>query len=227
MTYDQTIAYLDTYGRLTACGVGQTIVKVSVWSSSDQTEYEAHVPITVNEAYLVSVYASAPPMFYHQSSGPALNGIYSDGTERTLNASWTTSSQYVSYSLSGGVAVMDEGSLSEGVSLVTFTGTYDGMSASPTSKYGKWIKGVRIEKTLASAGVYRYRMVVIYGDFTEKYVSFTYQTSDDGVIWSPSLNAPSSGVTFPATVPGVILRAETVDRFYDYMGNSMTWSTGY
>lgn len=227
VTGDAGIAYVNTYGRLTTCSVGKTTLKVSVWSSADQTAYAAEAQLTVNEAYLVSVYASMPPMFYHQSGGPALVGVYSDGTERILNVSWTTSNQYVSYTESGGIVVSDESRLSTGVTLVTFTGAYDGKSASVTAKYGKWIRGAKLEKTLAGAGLYRYRMIIVYDDFTESYVPFAYQTSTDCVSWTSSATASASGITVTATMPETVLRAVTIDRFYDSEGNHVTWSVGH
>ena len=227
VTGDAGIAYLNTYGRLTTCSVGKTTLKVSVWSSADQTSYVAEAPLTVNEAYLVNIYASMPPMFYHQSGGPTLVGVYSDGTERMLNVSWTTSNEYVSYTESGGIVVSDESRLSIGSTLVTFTGTYNGQSASVTAKYGKWIRGAKLEKTSAGSGQYRYRMVVVYDDFTEAYVPFAYQTSTDGIGWTSSATASASGITVIATTPETVIRAVTVDRFYDYEGNHITWSAGY
>lgn len=110
---------------------------------------------------------------------------------------------------------------------MTFTGTYDGKSASVTSKYGKWIRGAKLEKTLAAAGLYRYRMIVVYDDFTEEYVPFVYQTSTDGGRWTSSANASASGITVKVTVPETVLRTVTIDRFYDYKGNYVTWSAGY
>lgn len=226
---DGGIASVSDYGRVTANSVGQTVIGVSVLDIGSQKTYEASATLTVNEAYLVSVYAVAPAMFYGGSEGPGLYGVYSDGSERNLtaSASWTSGNSNVTYSPSAGLVVRDSHNMTEGVTLVTFTGTYRGKSASVTMKYGKWLRGVVFVKTSAGAGTYNYRMVVVYDDFTEVAVPFTYQTSTDGKAWSAVKSGTASGVNVAATMPETRLRGKTADTYLDSAGNSLIWTIGY
>lgn len=226
---DWTVASVNDYGKVTANVVGRTYITVSVIENRSQKIFSATVALTVNEAYLVSVYASGPAMFYDGSAGPGLYGVYSDGTERNLTslASWTTNNSSLSYSPTAGIVVVDAGGLTEGVTLVTFTGTYLGESASVTMKYGKWVRSVSFRKTLVRTGVYNYRLMMIYDDFTEVAVPFDYQTSTGGSEWTASKSAQASGVEITATNPETLIRGRTSSRYLDYQGNSVIWSVGY
>lgn len=226
---DYEIASISTYGVVTARKVGKTAVTVSVYCYSSGNSFEKTVPLTVNEAYLVSVYATAPSMFYDNSEGPGLYGLYSDGSERNLTASaqWMTDNIYVTYSPNSGLKVLGTQSLTTGVTSVTFTATYDGMSASVASVYGKWVREATFRSTYVSPGVFNYKMVVIYADFTEEAVPFTYQTSTDGSSWTSPKNGTVAGVNVTSTMPATILRGQTVNRYYDYNCNSRIWTAGY
>lgn len=226
---DRNIAWISDYGKITANSVGSTTLTVSVTDIGTQEVFTDSAPLTVNEAYLVSVYADGPAMFYDGSGGPGLYGVYSDGTERNLtaSASWTAGNAYVTYSPGTGLIVSDSHNMTEGVTLVTFTGTYRGLSASVTMKYGKWVRDVMFRKTQVSHGIYNYKMVVRYDDFTEEVIPFIYQTSTDGSSWSTQKSATTAGAEISATVPETLLRGETVSYFYDYQGNSSKWYAGY
>lgn len=226
---DWDIASISDYGKVTANSVGNTTLTVSVQDRDTQEIFTDSASLTVNEAYLVSVYADGPAMFYDGSGGPVLYGVYSDGSERNLtaSASWTAGNAYVAYSPGTGLIVSDSHNMTEGVTLVTFTGAYRGLSASVTMKYGKWVRGVMFRKTQVSHGIYNYKMVVRYDDFTEEVIPFIYQTSTDGASWSTQKSATTAGAEISATVPETLLRGETVSYFYDYQGNSSKWYAGY
>lgn len=226
---DRSIASINDYGKVTAGAVGSTTLTVSVTDRGTQETFTDSAPLKVNEAYLVSVYAVGPAMFYDGSGGPGLYGVYSDGTERNLtaSASWTTGNAYVSYSPGAGLVVSDSHNMTEGVTLVSFTGTYRGLSESVTLKYGKWVRDAMFRKTQVSHGVYNYKMVVRYDDFTEEVIPFTYQTSTDGSTWGTQKSAGVAGVDISATVPETLVRGETVSCFYDYQGNYIKWYAGY
>ncbi len=225
---NSSVAYVNDYGKITPYGAGRTDISVSVMDRNTQKIYEASVTLTVNEAYLVSVYAEGPAMFYDGSGGPVLYGVYSDGSERNLtaSASWKVGNSGVTYSPGTGIMVSDTHDMKEGVTLVTFTGTFQGKSASVAMKYGKWVREVVFRKTSAGAGSYNYRLALVFDDFTETFVPFTYQTSTDGTSWSASVSAPASGVTIAATVPVTMVRGRTAGYYYDYRGDSMIWSAG-
>ena len=225
---DWSLADVSVSGKVSAFTTGQTTVTVSVWSIGLQESMSASAVLTVNEAYLVSLYAEATPMFYDGIGGPSLTGIYSDGTERDLTgvASWTTSHADVTFSYSSGLSIADESSLSAGSTVVTFTGSFQGMSASASSLYGKWTKGVRLDKTVETSSSVRYRMALIYDDFSVTYVPFEYQTSDGGS-WSQSHLASESGVVLPVTNPTTRIRAVTADEYHDYTGAKTRYSIGY
>lgn len=229
LTDDHEIASVSTYGVVTARKVGTTSVTVSVYCRSSGDSFEKTVPLTVNEAYLLSVYATVPAMFYDNSEGPGLYGVYSDGTERSLTASahWTTDNSNVTYSPSAGLKVSGQHTLTAGVSAVTFTATYEDMSASVESIYGKWVREATFRRTYISPGVFNYRMVVIYADFTEEAVPFTYQTSTDGSSWTASKSGTVAGVNVTSTMPATIVRGQTLNRYHDYRCNSRIWTAGY
>lgn len=226
---DWGIASISNYGRVTANAVGNTMLAVSVIDRGTQETFTDSAPLTVNEAYLVRVYADGPAMFYDGSGGPALYGVYSDGSERNLtaSASWSTGNGHVTYSPGTGIVVSDSHDMVAGVTLVSFTGTYRSMSASVVVKYGKWVREVIFRKTLVSTGVYNYKMVVRYDDFTEEEIPFTYQISERGSGWGASQNAQASGVNITATTPETLIRGQTSVPYLDYQGNSVIWSVGY
>ncbi len=229
ITSDFDVAGLNDYGRVTTYADGETSVTISVRDRNSQIDYEATVPLQVNQAYLVRVYAGSPPMFYDGSGGPWLYGVYSDGTERNLTASssWSVSNGYVTYSASAGIQVSDPSKLTEGVSLVTFTGTYRGMSASAASKYGMWVREARFLKTQIRTGVYNYKMIIVYDDHSEVAVPFTYQTSTDGSVWTAAKSASAAGVDLPSTVPATMIKGTTSSGYYDYRGNDVYWSASF
>lgn len=226
---DPDILELSVGGKVTAKKVGSTTVTVSVSCRVTWNSFETTVPVNVTDAYLVSVYAEGPAMFYDNSEGPVLYGVYSDGSEKNLTslALWTTDDPAVTYSSNEGLQVSGSHGLTTGVSSVTFTGTFQGMSASVSIVYGKWVREAGFRRTSVSASAYNYKMVVVYADFTEVAVPFTYQTSTDGTYWSATMNGTTSGVTVTKTTPETRLRARTVGGFYDRNGARLIWTIGY
>lgn len=157
-----------------------------------------------------------------------MTGLYSDGSSRDITGSavWSTSDANVIYNYASGLAVEDESLMIEGVTIVTFTGEYQGMKASATSVYGKWIKDVRFYKEQESAMYDRYRVMVVYDDFTTEFVRFRYQVGSGGG-WTQSEIASESGVLVLRSVPATVIRAVTVEEYYDYTGHKSVRDLGY
>lgn len=217
-----SVADVGMSGLLRAGEVGNTVVSINVVSNRGKS-VTASVSVTVTAAYVTDIYVEMSPMFYNGSSGPVLMGVYKDGSVSALKADkWTTSNPYVTYSESAGLVVSDESRLTEGVTLCNFTATYNGISASAVSKYGKWVKEAALEKTWIDAGTYMLRMYVVFDDFTRKYVAFNYMCGDRNDVWDIMRAAPESGVLIDKS--WVSVKAESVSYHYNHMGELKLWN---
>ena len=220
---DLSVADVNQYGVISTCSKGLAEVSVSV-RSSDGNVYAASASVEVTEAYVTGVRVEMSPMFYHGSSGPALIGVYNDGSESPLKAdSWSVSSPYVKYSESGGIVISDEGALMPGATICSFTARYGDFTASASSVYGKWVLEAVLEKNyLSGPEQYLLQMCLVYADMTREYVDFEYELSSGGGYWTSSFFADVSGVLVEWTWPYV--RARTALTYYDYSGSTHVWT---
>lgn len=217
-----SVADVGVSGLLKAGEVGHTVVSINVVSNRGKS-VTASVSVTVTAAYVTDIYVEMSPMFYNGSSGPVLMGVFSDGSVSALKAdTWTTSNPYVTYSESGGLVVSDESRLTEGVTLCNFIATYNGITASAVSKYGKWVREAALEKKWVDGGTYMLRMYVVFDDFTRKYVAFNYKCGDQNDVWDIMRTAPESGVLIDRS--WVSIKAETVSYHYNRMGELKLWN---
>lgn len=222
---DESVVRVDIYGLVTPVSVGQTTVTMTVYGR--EQAYTASAVIKVTAAKVVRVYVRVPAMFYDGSGGPALIGVFGDGTESRLKADkWTTSSPYVSYTEDDGLKISDESQLAEGVTLCRFTATYNGLSAGAVSTYGKWLRGLKVERhVLKGLSDYSYRLKAVMDDFTEQYVDFTCYASRDGVNWSEKISSGTEGITLNYVYKHI--RFSTSVPYYDHAGTLAVWETEY
>lgn len=219
---NHSVADIGMSGLLRAGQVGNTAVSITVVSNRGKS-VTASVSVTVTAAYVTDIYVEMSPMFYNGSSGPVLMGVFKDGSVSALKADkWTTSNPYVSYSENDGLVISDESRLSEGVTLCNFTATYNGISASAVSKYGKWVREAALEKTWVDGSTYMLRMYVVFDDFTRKYVKFNYMCGDRNGMWDIMRTAPESGALIDRS--WVSVKAESVSYHYNHMGELKLWS---
>lgn len=223
-----SIADLSANGIISGKTAGNTTLFVKLIYPGTGTSMSATVPVKVSNAYIVSVDAKGTAMFYDGCGAPYLEATYSDGTVADIAATWTTSNSYVSYSSGSGMMVDDGHSMTEGVTMVTFKGTYTGpdgtFSDSVTMKYGLWGKEAMGESTRNSSGDNVWKMHILMDDFSKRYVSFTYQYSHDGITWSTAKTASSSGVTLAWNIPYIKMTTVTSSYVYDYTGVLKSWT---
>lgn len=224
---DNNVAEINAYGVVSPKMTGTTEVVMTVgwWQDEVYHTCAGKCLVTVTDAYVVGIKLNAPAMFYEGSGGIGLCGLMSDGTETDLVADeWVTSVAGVSYSSSSGIVISDEATLTPGETICTFTAYYKDMSASVDILYGKWVKAIRCVKTSdAGPGKYRYRIAVVYDDFTEEFVPFVYQAEVNEPIGVITGNASEDGVVLDWTVGS--LKFETQNPYHDYMGVPKVWST--
>lgn len=224
---DYNVAEISTYGVLSPKMMGTTevIMTVGWWQDDVYRTCTGTCVVTVTAAYVVGLKVYAPAMFYEGSGGPGLCGLMSDGTETDLVADeWVTSVVGVSYSESAGIVFSDEETLIPGETICTFTAYYKDMSASADMLYGKWVKAIRCVKTSdAGLGKYRYRIALVYDDFTEEFVPFVYQAEVNEPVGVITGHASKDGVVLDWTVGS--LKFDTQNRYHDYMGVPKIWST--
>ena len=223
---DWRVASVNSYGQITPLSVGETQISMTVgwWSGDEYLSCTTSVGVTVTSAYVVDVHAVAPAMFYDGSAGPALVGVFSDGTEHNLVADyWETNCESVAYNETDGVSFLSEGTLVTGQTKCKFTGYYRGFSASAECLYGKWVKDIGYEKVAIDGfNKFRYRVYVIYADFSKEYIPFSYNLSSDGDKWSYGGTASAKGVILDWFENYIEFNA--LERYYDYLGNLRSWS---
>ena len=224
---DDAVVGISTYGKLTPESVGTAEVSMTIgwWQNDTYNSCSASCVVKVTSAYVLGIMLKAPAMFYQGSEGPGLYGLMSDGTECILAADdWITSVPGIAYSGTTGVIVADESALVTGETVCVFTARYGNLTASVEMVYGKWVKAIRCVKTSdAGPGQYRYRVAVIYDDFTEEFVPFVYQAEADNASGVITGQAAEDGVVLDWTVDDV--RFETLKPYYDHSGSLKVWRT--
>lgn len=224
---DSGVASVSDYGIITPNAVGLTELSMTVswWDDDEYITCAASGTVIVRDAYLTDVFILAPAMFYEGSGGPGLYGLFSDGSQRDLVADeWVSSVPNVEFNETYGFEITDAGALVPGETICTFTAFYKDMEVSVDMLYGKWGRELKCEKTPVSGYThYRYRAVLRYDDFSEKYVPFEYMTSNDGVSWEYGGRVSEKGVELPTSIKYV--RVETSEKYHNYKGELQTWTT--
>lgn len=224
---DYAIADISAYGLLMPqrAGAAEVIMTVGWWHGNEYHSCSASCGLTVTGAYVTGIRITAPAMFYAGSAGPVLIGMMSDGSESVLIADeWITSVGQVSFSESSGIKISDKDALVQGKTRCTFTAYYKGMTAEVDMLYGKWVKAIRCVRTSdAGPGQYRYRIALVYDDFSEEYVPFTYCAEVNEALGVVSGSASEKGVALDWTTGSI--RFETLMKYHDYTGAAVVWST--
>ena len=222
---DWRVVSINSYGQITPLSVGETQVNMTVgwWEGDEYCSCTSSVGVTVTSAYVVDVYAVAPVMFYNGSGGPVLIGVFSDGTERYLVADyWETDCDTMTYDETDGISIFSEESMITGQTKCKFTGYYRGFSASAECLYGKWVKDIGYERIAVDGfSKFRYRVYVIYADFSIEYVPFSYNLSQDGHKWTYGGSASSDGVLIDWFENYIEFNA--TEKYYDDMGTLREW----
>lgn len=227
---DNRIAEISSLGVITPKSPGRTTVSITVgwWQDDKYCSLTAKANVTVLaepvDVVMRYVYAIGPAMFYDGSGGPTLIAVYSDGTELPVVADWwETSDESVYYDESLGIAISDPDGLVEGETICKFTGSYCGFVSSLDMLYGKWVKDIGYERVGTSKnGVCRYRVYLIFDDFSKIYVPFAYRLSLDGNSWGKTYTSSVDGIE--ADYTGYYIDFKTVDEYYDYTGYSRIWN---
>ena len=151
-------------------------------------------------------------------------GTFSDGSTRTVPATWTCDRSEVTYTEGQNISI---NGLTEGT-LVTFSGTYAGTNP-PTSggttvsinmRYGKWINEFAIGGVANNMiGSKYWSGHVVWMDYTREQVSTTLTCAGN----TYNSSATGSGVLISKNNSDAVT-GKTVNRYYNYKGESVYWT---